>query len=308
MTFRHLRGREGRLLLLAFAVLFAGCKSNTVAPPAVHIFTSATGGPYYKGKLDSTVTTPPLVFKSQDVTGAAVTQEWIHFRLTDGDGLLSNDSIKSDSLGNTYPTYRFSDTVGHAVLAAFVRGYDTTHAYLRASILDPSLHGQGQYVSFDDNYLTVEQILGTPDSIQVDPSGLYTYADYERLFGVIPVISDVNGNHKPDSTEKVFSVIVTTIYSGKTVKGIGIGSKFSDVVNAYGTPDTVILDPTPPPARLMVYASRGIFLYAADSDSTIFQIEVTNHRPTSAPKKNQEGVSASTYLELPLRRFDQPSR
>lgn len=308
MTFPRPCGRGGRFFLLALVLIIAGCKSNSVAPPVVHIFTSAVQGPYYKGKLDSTVTTPQLAFRSQDVTGSAVTHEWIHFRLTDGDGLLSDDSIKSDSLGYVYPTYRFSDSVGHAVIAAFVRGYDTTRAYLRASFLDPTLHGQGQYIMFDDNYWAVQQILGTPDSVQADPNAPYTYADYESRFGVVPVISDANGNKKPDSLEKVFSVIVTTIYTGRTVKGIGIGSKYSDVVAAYGTPDTVIFDPTPPPARLMVYANLGMFLYTGESDSTVFQIEVTNHRPTGASRQNQLRSAASSYLDLPLRRFASSKR
>ena len=61
--------------------------------------------------------------------------------------------------------------------------------------------------------------------------------------------------------EPVVGVILTTGYTGKTAEGIGLGSTYDQMVAAYGPPDSVGFDGTPPPTAIYFYDSLGLNFY-----------------------------------------------
>jgi hypothetical protein len=256
---------------------------------------TALNGQYYKGSLGSSTLTPSLKFICTDSTTQMLYKPWIHVRKLSGDGQISADSLRPDASGKATFTYLFSDTIGQATLRAFVRGFDSTDVNLRADILTPGPHGQGQYISLDDNFSTVKIVNGPPVSVDVDPVYWITYANYESTLGVVAEIDDANHNSLADDGEGVLGVIVTTIYQGKTSEGIGIGAAYHDVVSAYGQPDSLRYDPTPPAAIIIKYVHRGLIFVGVPADTSIEQIEVSEFVTASPGLKQGSGrISAKS--------------
>jgi hypothetical protein len=257
---------------------YNGVGSDTTAVKVVveipHSVT-ALNGKYYKGSLGSSTLTPSLKFVCTDSTTQMLYKPWIHLSKLTGDGQISTDSLRPDASGKATFTYLFSDTIGQATLRAFVRGFDSTDVSLRADILTPGSHGQGQYVSFDDSYRVVKILNGLPASVDVDPASWLTYANYEAALGVVVMINDLNQNSNADDAESVLGVIVTTKYQGKTKAGIGIGAAYHDVVAAYGAPDSLYYR-TADSSYLIMYLSRGLVLWGGASDTSVVQIQVSD--------------------------------
>jgi hypothetical protein len=228
-------------------------------------------GLYYKGTIGSAGLTPALRFSCTNAAAQLLYKPWIHFS-TDGDGLLSADSARPDPTGSALLDYQFSDTLGYAVITAATNGSDTARVAVRADIFVPGPHGQGQYVRFDDKYISVRSLNGAP--IQIDrPFDNFVIANYEDNLGVVFWVTDANNDGLPADNDEVTGVITTTIYPGKTTKGIGIGSSYQSVVAAYGTPDSMAFDPSAPPAWYIDYRHLGLYFYGDAIDTSVIQME-----------------------------------
>ncbi|PWB75852.1 hypothetical protein C3F09_01700, partial [candidate division GN15 bacterium] len=235
----------------------------------------APNGGFYKGTMGSSVLNPELRFRVVDFSAATLYKPWIHFSATNGDGVLSADSLQPSSTGFADLNYDFGGKLGRATITATVPGYDTMSVEVRADILTPGASGQGQYVLFSDKYGTVKILNGPPASVDVDPQYCILYANYETAKGVVVVLEDNPCDATANDNEPVQGVIVNTVYAGKTEKGIGIGSTYAQITSAYGQPDSVYIDPNPPPALTLEYWALGMIIYCGTTDSTAFEIHLT---------------------------------
>jgi hypothetical protein len=237
----------------------------------------ARSGSYYKGNIGANSLTPALQFSVLTPTNSTATKAWMHFRVVEGDGVLSlgpNDSVRVDQSLYATLLYNFIGVLGHAIIRGVVTGVDSTEVYLRASTLIPGAGGQGQYVLFKDAYLTVKSFNGPPASVDVDPNFCQNYANYEAALGVVFVIADTNCNSRAEDNEPVSGVIVNTVYAGKTKEGIGVHSTLGNVRAAYGAPDSLKADPTPDTV-VVKYLSKGLTFYCGTSgDSIVAEIHL----------------------------------
>ncbi len=254
----------------------------------------AINGLYYKGEMGDTIPEAVLQFAVADKNNNYFPNQQIQLYLMQGDGQLSPKSVTTDSVGIASFPYGFTGELGHAVIRLVAEGVDSLDIFLRANTLIPGPHGQGQYVLFDDTYADVKNFNGLPASVDVDPYFWVVYANYESALGVIVVIEDANQDDSAADSEEVKGVIVNTIYEGTTTDSIpiGIGSSISDVRTVFGDPDTLRLDPTPPPAVYIRYLSKGLTFYGDfTADTNIFEIHSAEWIPTaiSGAHGNVEG-------------------
>jgi hypothetical protein len=287
-----------------YVLIAYNSEGQDTATVDVGISIAIPNGLYYRGFLDSSRVSPAMSFRVTDAASAVMTKPWVHFSRIDGDGLLSADSLRPNLSGIASPAYTFGDSIGHAIIRAIVPGFDTADVNIRAQVLNSGPHGQGQYISLDDTYGTVKLIDGVPASNDVDPSYWITYANYEAATGVVVEIDDPNHNSQADDGEGVLGVIVTTIYGGKTHMGIGIGSSYASVVAAYGPPDSLHYDPTPPAAYIIKYIHLGLVLIGVPADTSIEQIEVSEFvQGAPALKPSAERISVGDRSALRAPRF-----
>ncbi|MCK4573218.1 MAG: hypothetical protein KAU36_02550, partial [candidate division Zixibacteria bacterium] len=273
------------LLIGPMALLF-GCGDDdppVKPPPVIPTGMEVLNGDLYKAVMGSAEVDPALEFGVYDDDGDSLPNQWVHFRRLVGDGTFVADSVRSDTIGRATAEYVFDGSMGHAEIQAFLRDVDTVSVTMRANTLIPGTVGQAQYVLFNDRYAGVKDYNGEPASVDVDPTSWILYANYEAALGLVVVIEDVNHDEQAVDTADVLSVIVNTIYAGKTADSIGIGSTMADLRAAYGAPDTILYDPAPPAARYIRYNDLGLTIYAdLTADTTIFEIHMTGI--ISAPK------------------------
>jgi len=235
----------------------------------------AVNGLYYRGEMGSSTMAPELQFRLVDAVGSPINRIPIFFSLLSGDGDLGSTSVMPNTAGIAMNEYTFSGTRGDAIIGARVPGVDSIEVIVRANTLIPGSGGQGQYILLDDDfYSMVKNFNGEPAAIGIDPVYTILYADYEAARGVVVMIEDVNQDEVPQLTEPVHGVIVNTTYSKTTAGGIGIGSHIDDVIAAYGVPDDVGVDPTPPAADYYVFYDPNMTYYANPADSIVFEIHL----------------------------------
>ena len=285
-----------RRLLFAMALIIgvvAGCSCSSDDPPKPPQPTGviAVNGEFYRAEMGSSVIDQPLEFGVKNSSGGFVADQWIHFSLLEGDGSISADSIKSGSDGLATLEYHFSGSLGFATIRAIARNLDTTEVYLRADVLIPGDHGQGQYVLLDDTYGDVVDFNGPPVSIDTFPSAGIAVANYEATLGVVVVIYDTDENGVIEATSPVFSVIVvdsvypqppngstmSARYEGTTIDGLGIGSHWmDDFVPIYGFPNFVTEDNSDPNllSHKVSWDELHLTLWCRQSDSTAYQIDI----------------------------------
>ncbi len=279
------------VFLVTATICGCGCNGDDPPKPPVPDGVTAVNGLFYKGNMGSDDMDQPLVFAVADNKGVYVPDQWIHFSLLTGDGLISADSLKTGSDGKATLAYTFSGSLGHAEIRAIARNLDTAYVYLRANTLIPGDHGQGQYVLLDDTYGDVVDLNGPPVALDTFPVAGIAVANYEATLGVVVVIYDTDENGVIEDTSPVWAVIVvdsvypqlpdsaimSARYEGTTIDGIGIGSHWwDDVVPVYTDPDSVIEDNDDPrlPAHKIVYNSLHLTFWCHQSDSTAFQIDI----------------------------------
>jgi hypothetical protein len=256
----------------------------------------AINGLYFKGHMgDSTYHKTPE-FAVADDAGKYIPNKQIQLELIAGDGTLAPKSIITDSTGIATIPYKFSGSLGHAIIRLTVPGTDTLDIYLRAEVLIPGEHGQGQYVLFDDILEDVKNFNGQPERIDIDPYVWQNYAVYENSLGVVVVIQDTNQDSLANNNEDVTTVIVNTVFEGKTLTTppIGIGSTIDSLRAAFGVPDSIIYDPTPPPAY-MIWLNGDIYWGGTDTDTTIFEIHLRDHSPVSTTMRKDDLEIQQSY-------------
>lgn len=254
----------------------------------------AQNGIWYKGTMGSGTITPSPVLTVQDAANNPVPGQTINLSLLSGDGTLASSSVVLDSSCTALLGYNFSGSLGHALVKATSgSGLDSVLLTLRASIITPGANYQGQYIITGDNYWKVKQINGPAASIDVDPTYCQTYANYETAKGVVVVIDDADCASDADSAEEVLGVIMNTVYTGKTTSGFGIGSSVAAARASFGTPDSIRLDNSPPPAIALYYTSLGMVLFGNTTDTTIFEIHVTAP-PSSSPTSQSRRRGAAS--------------
>ncbi|MEW6051433.1 MAG: hypothetical protein AB1644_10280 [Candidatus Zixiibacteriota bacterium] len=230
----------------------------------------ASNGLYYKGAMGSNSSNPSMQFWVRDVSGQIARKAWMKFRVIEGDGALSvgpNDSLRVDASGTVTILYNFSSSMGHAVVRGVVTGYDSVDVYVRANTLIPKV--QGQYVLLKDTYSMVKAFNGAAPKIDIPDSNYYIIvANYEASLGVVFVLFDQNTEYVADDADSVWTVIVNTVYAGTTAGGIGIGSNFRSIVQAYGVADSMINDPTPD-TLVIYYGSLGLTFYCGTNLDTV---------------------------------------
>ena len=279
------------VFLVTATICGCGCNGDDPPKPPVPTGVTAINGLFYRGNMGSGDMDQPLVFAVADNKGVYVPDQWIHFSLPVGDGVISADSLKTGSDGKVTLAYTFSGNLGHAEIRAIARNLDTTYVYLRANTLIPGDHGQGQYVLLDDTYGDVVDFNGPPVALDTFPAVGIAVANYEATLGVVVVIYDTDENGVIEDTSPVWAVIVvdsvypqprdsTTMsarYEGTTAEGIGIGSHWmDDVVPVFAFPDTVIEDNDDPQllAYKIVFELLHLTFWCRQSDSTAFQIDI----------------------------------
>ncbi len=253
----------------------------------------APSGLFYKGNMGSSLLDPPLTFVVQDASGGVVTKAWVHYSLVEGDGTLSADSSLPNGSGSYALSYNFSGLLGHAVIRAKVPGVDSIDVYVRANTLIPGPGGQGQYVLFGEYFGMAINFNGQPERDDPDPNLWLNYAVYEATYGVVVMVYDVNHNYAADVGEPVAGVIVNNeivAYQGTTADGIGVGSPLSDVIAAYGQPDSSYYDDDPiKPADVYFYYGLGLTFFADPTDSVTFEIHLSD--PSAARAVSAESLS-----------------
>lgn len=250
----------------------------------------ADNGLYYRGTMNSSVLSPELVLSATDSAGASANQ-WIRFNLLSGDGAFAADSVQTDFFGKARPVYSFSGSKGHAVIQAVWPAKDTLDLYLRANALVWGDSAQGHYVRIGDQYSFVKVFVGQPERVDVDPNYWLTYAVYESALGVVVILNDLDQDEGASDFETVNGIIVNGGYSGTFTNGIGIGSTVGAVDSAFGTPDTVYFDLTPPAAWVYTYRAEGITFYANQATPRrVFEIHL--NAPSAPPPPAARRFSA----------------
>jgi len=248
------------------------------------VLVRAMNGSYYKGVMGSTQLSPALRFAVADAASNLLDNLWIKLRVLQGDGVLSpTDSVLTNSMGIADVTYDFDGLLGHAVISGNFRSIDTVDVYLRANTLIPGVGGQGQYILFSELYSDVKNYNGNPVAEAEDPFQWLCYADYEAALHTVFVIQDTNHTGFPENIEHVYAIILTSGYTGKTRDSIGIGTTYNEIKAVYGSPDTIIYDPTPPPALVFFYDALGMVFFTdtvtgspLDTNETVFEIHMSD--------------------------------
>lgn len=253
---------------------------------------TADNGSYYKGAVGSSLLAPDLVITASDSVGV-VAGQWIHLNRFSGDGLLGADSLETDGTGKIRPVYTFSGISGSATIRAIWPSNDTLDVFLRASVLEPGITGQGQYVKIGDTYKTVKILNGPPERVDIDPNQWLTYAVYESSLGVVVILSDIDQDEIASDFETVHGVIVNGVFTGKFANGIGIGSTVGAMASAFGPADTTYLDPSPPAAWVYLYRSLGLVIFADQATpSRIFEIHI--NQPSSPANATRRASAPQT--------------
>ncbi|MFQ6009425.1 MAG: hypothetical protein ACE5K8_10805, partial [Candidatus Zixiibacteriota bacterium] len=288
------------LVVGALSMCFlTGCGDDDSTGPGKPTKIVAFNGLYYKA---DSLAQKPLVFAVADRNNNYLPNQSILLSVIDGDGILSPDTMITDSTGTASFTYTFTDTVGHAVIRLTAPDVDTIDVLIRRSTLIPGPRGQGQYVLFDDVYNDVLRFNSSPASVDVDPNYWIVYANYEATFGVVVVIDDADSSETAATSEQVLGVIVNTVYEGTTTDSIpiGIGSTLSDVRTVFGDPDTVRYDPPPPGAPpedsavYIRYLNKGLTFYGDfTKDTNIFEIHLSENVINSPAQKHPKTVSTN---------------
>ncbi len=262
-------------LIAGLVIITGGCGKDE--PSALRLV--APNGFYYKGEMSDTIPDSLLEFAVVDGNNNYIPAVQIQLEPVEGDGTLSHRSVTTDSTGYARFWYAFTGALGHAVVRLTIPT-DTVIIELRANTLIPGVHGQGQYVLFDDTYADVRHFNGDPASIDEDPSYWRVYVNYEQALGVVVIVDDSNHDETANDAEQVEGVIVNTVYSKKTPEGIGIGSPIDSVRSAYGTPDTVWLYDDGNPANKAVafdYNRLGMTFYCDTLDTIVEEIHLTEY-------------------------------
>ncbi len=306
-------------LTAGFILIFlSACnKDNGTEPPPVVVGgISADNGLYYKAVMGTSTSTPPLEFTVRDSSGNTLAGRTVLFSRIVGDGTLLLDSVKTDTVGVATMEYSFSGLRGDAILMAKVRGIDSQQVEVRANTLIPGSGGQAQYILFTDKYLDVRTYNLTPASIDADPASWVVYANYEQALGVVFVLEDLKHDSTAVDTAGVLSVIVNTIYTGKTKDSIGVGSTLQAVRAVYGAPDTIKYDPPAPPIYIR-YLSEGLIMYGdtktlggvSTPDTVIHEIHLSDFVPTPTPLKKMpflQGKQPDAIWQHGYHRFEYP--
>ncbi len=243
------------------------------------------GGAIYKGEMGSSTLDPALKFAVADAQSFFIENLWIKLRLLQGDGvIIPADSAKTDSNRLANVSYNFSGQLGHAVISANYKNVDTVDVFLRANTIIPGIGGQGQHILLSEKLADVKIFNGSPGSIEVDPNFWVNYANYDTNFAnfnVVFAINDANQDNLAQDSEDVLAILLTSGYPYKTKDSIGIGSTYNQIKTAYGQPDSVIYDPTPPPALKFVYNSLGLVFFTdtvvgspVDTNVAVFEIHM----------------------------------
>lgn len=248
----------------------------------------ALSGEWFKGAIGGSSITPSPVFAVHDAASNPVPGETIEFELLSGDGSIADSSVDVDNSCTATLGYTFDGSLGHAVIRATSGSVDSAIVNIRANMLIPGANLQGQYIINGDIYQNVVRLNGAPVSVDEDPNFWINYANYESTLGVVFVVDDPNHSTNADSSEAILGILVNTIYTGKTISNIGIGSSMSEVRAAFGTPTSITFDATPPPAVVIAYDDIGLTLFGTQADTTIFEIHlfppVASPPPTVAKK------------------------
>jgi hypothetical protein len=243
---------------------------------------------------------PPLTFTVNDDKGQPVAGATVRCSRIVGDGTIFADSLKTDSTGHVTFSYSFDGNRGDAILMAKVPGVDSEQVYVRANTLIPGVGGQAQYILLSDKYRDVKNYNGTPASIDADPASWIVYANYEQALGVVVVLPDVKHDSTAVDSAEVLSVIVNTVYTGKTKDSIGIGSTLQAVRAIYGDPDTIKYDPPSPPIYIR-YVDQGLLFYGDTQllngipvlDTIIHEIHFTDAVPVITPTGKVAPISGT---------------
>ncbi|HKK20449.1 MAG TPA: hypothetical protein VJ983_03175, partial [candidate division Zixibacteria bacterium] len=292
-------------LLLVAAVLAGayGCKKKgIVVPPPVTVGgIFADHGLYYKAVMGTSNITPPLTFTVNDDKGQPVAGAIVRCSRIVGDGTILADSLKTDNAGHVTFSYSFNGNRGDAILMAKVPGVDSETVNVRANTLIPGNGGQAQYILLSDKYRDVKDYDGTPASIDADPANWVVYANYEQALGVVVVLPDVKHDSTAVDSAEVLSIIVNTVYTGKTKDSIGIGSTLQAVRAVYGDPDTIKYDPPSPPIYIR-YVDQGLLFYGDTQllngiptlDTIMHEIHFNDAVPIIAPTGKVAPISGTS--------------
>jgi hypothetical protein len=261
---------------------------------------AAVNGLHYRGEMGSALLSPAMELAVADEIGQPIPTRRIYLTALEGDGTLSADSVIANAAGIASAAYEFSGQLGHALVEASHPEADsatTIELKVRADALIPGPAGQGQYILFDDTYADVRSLNGDPESIDEDPYDWYAYAVYEATLGVVVRIVDENQNTTADPGEPVQRVIVNTVYQTTTAEGIGIGSRYPDLVTAYGPPDSSGASTLYPQDTILFYYDLGLTIWCNRSDTVINEIWLSE--PSAA--RLSAGSIAPKYLDHSVR-------
>jgi hypothetical protein len=251
-------------------------------------------GRFYRGTMGSAVLDNPIQFTLSDTSGPAIVGQPVSFWLLEGIGILSALSDTTDAAGLASVSYNFSGAVGHAVLRATADSSDTAIVYIRANTLIPGATGQAQYVLFEDTVGRVIDFNGPAEGDVPDPVQYLQYLEYLATDHIVVLIEDENQNNTSQLSEPVVGVILTTGYTQKTAEGIGLGSTYDQMIAAYGAPDSVGYDGTPPPTSIYFYKSLGMNIYTEPPAAT------TSLSPLGSGDRSNPASAANTGYRTPI--------
>lgn len=304
------------VLLAAMTISFiAGCggdKPTDPPPPPVSDNVFSLNGNFFKAVMGDTITDRSLNFVVRDKDNKNLPEKWLYFDLLSGDGTLSADSIKTDSVGIAQLTYAFDGLLGHAEIQFLARDIDTSQIQIRANTLVPGIGGQAQYILFEETYLDCKNYNGQPASVDNDLTRWINYANYESALEVVFVINDANKNDSAENSEDVLAVILTSGYTGKTKDSIGIGSTLNEIKAVYGPPDSIFFDAGQPPALGVVYGSEGMLFFidtvtpgTIDTNTAAFEIHMDDFitNPALTSKNLNQSASFENYRRFDYRRY-----
>jgi hypothetical protein len=132
-------------------------------------------------------------------------------------------------------------------------------------------------INIDDDFATVEEKYGSPDSAGFTTEGL-VYATYTGGYGAWKLnvyLEDKDQNDSLGDYDTVVSVGVRSPYTGTTAGGVGIGSPQSAVITEFGAPERENdVSHLGEESKILEYNTKGIVFAVKASTGEVVEIDV----------------------------------
>ena len=132
-------------------------------------------------------------------------------------------------------------------------------------------------INIGDDYAVVKKMYGLPDTSGFTTEGMVfaTYTGGHGSWKLNVYFEDRDGNKTLGDYDAVLSICVRAPYSGKTPKGVGIGSTQAQVIREFGKPqrETTLMHQGEQ-TNILEYNSKGIVFAVSSLSQVVVEIDV----------------------------------